>query len=166
MSRGWQIDAGRYDILIGRSSDDIAVSCTVSGTRRREREIGSNHVAQHPIRRGEEQGGSLERGGLPKRRGHGHPNINLGRSSGLRHRAGVDARHRPDAAGAASPADQGVTAKTIAVGLPYVNFQALKSLGVTIDDGSFPDAYQSVIADINAQRRDQRPQARARTRSR
>ena len=55
------------------------------------------------------------------------------------------------AAGAASPADQGVTAKTIAVGLPYVNFQALKSLGVTINDGNFPDAYQSVIADINKQ---------------
>jgi Periplasmic binding protein len=53
------------------------------------------------------------------------------------------------AAGAASPADQGVTAKTIAVGLPYVNFQALKSLGVTINDGNFPDAYQSVISDIN-----------------
>ena len=54
------------------------------------------------------------------------------------------------AAGASSPADQGVTAKTIAVGLPYVNFQALKSLGVTINDGNFPDAYQSVISDINA----------------
>src|ERR1700735_2567587 len=50
------------------------------------------------------------------------------------------------AAGAASPADQGVTAKTIAVGLPYVNFQALKSLGVTIDDGTFPDSSQSVIS--------------------
>src|SRR3984957_11815010 len=54
------------------------------------------------------------------------------------------------AAGAASPADQGVTAKTIAVGLPYVNFEALKSLGVTINDVNFPDAYKSVIADINA----------------
>src|SRR6202046_3683164 len=50
------------------------------------------------------------------------------------------------AAGASSPADQGVTAKTIAVGLPYVNFQALKSLGVTIDDGTFPDSSQSVIS--------------------
>ncbi len=55
----------------------------------------------------------------------------------------------PTAAGASSPADQGVTAKTIAVGLPYVNFAALKSLGVTIDDGSFPDAYNAVIAMIN-----------------
>ena len=31
-----------------------------------------------------------------------------------------------------------------------MNFQALKSLGVTINDGNFPDAYQSVISDINA----------------
>ena len=31
-----------------------------------------------------------------------------------------------------------------------MNFAALKSLGVTIDDGSFPDAYNAVIADINA----------------
>ena len=54
------------------------------------------------------------------------------------------------AAGASSPADQGVTAKTIAVGLPYVNFAALQSLGVTINDGSFPDAYNAVIAGINA----------------
>ena len=56
----------------------------------------------------------------------------------------------PTAAGASSPAD-GVTAKTIAVGLPYVNFAALKSLGVTIDDGSFPDAYNGVIGMINKQ---------------
>ena len=56
----------------------------------------------------------------------------------------------PVAAGASSPADQGVTAKTIAVGLPYVNFAALQSLGVTINDGSFPDAYNAVIAGINA----------------
>jgi beta-glucosidase len=27
--RGWQVDAGRYDILIGRSSDDIAVRCAI-----------------------------------------------------------------------------------------------------------------------------------------
>ena len=56
----------------------------------------------------------------------------------------------PSAAAASSPADQGVTAKTIAVGLPYVNFAALQSLGVTINDGSFPDAYNGVIGMINA----------------
>ena len=27
--RGWQVDAGSYEILIGRSSVDIAHSCTV-----------------------------------------------------------------------------------------------------------------------------------------
>lgn len=56
----------------------------------------------------------------------------------------------PSAGAASSPADQGVTAKTIAVGLPYVNFAALQSLGVTINDGSFPDAYNGVIGMINA----------------
>ena len=56
----------------------------------------------------------------------------------------------PATAGASSPADQGVTAKTIAVGLPYVNFEALKCIGVTIDDGSFPDAYNGDIKMINA----------------
>ena len=56
----------------------------------------------------------------------------------------------PTGAGASSPADQGVTAKTISVGLPYVNFAALRSLGVTIDDGSFPNAYNGVIGMINA----------------
>ena len=66
----------------------------------------------------------------------------------------------PAAGAASSPADQGVTAKTIAVGLPYVNFEALKSLGVTINDGSFPDAYNGVIGMINAAGGGQRPQAR------
>jgi beta-glucosidase len=28
-TRGWQVDAGRYDVLIGRSSEDIAASCSV-----------------------------------------------------------------------------------------------------------------------------------------
>ena len=72
------------------------------------------------------------------------------RAAALVTHAGVDAGLQPGAAGASSPADQGVTAKTITVGLPYVNFAALKSLGVTINDGSFPDAYSRVIANINA----------------
>ena len=53
-------------------------------------------------------------------------------------------------AGASSPADQGVTATTISVGEPYVDFAALHSLGVTINDGSFPDAYQAIVDNINA----------------
>ncbi len=55
----------------------------------------------------------------------------------------------PAPAGASSPADQGVTAKTISVGIPYVDFDALHSLGVTIDEGSFPDAYGAIIANLN-----------------
>jgi len=53
-------------------------------------------------------------------------------------------------AGAAETGNQGVTAKTINVGFPYVDFAALKSLGVDLNDGSFPDAYGAVVANINA----------------
>jgi hypothetical protein len=56
----------------------------------------------------------------------------------------------PTPAGASSPANQGVTSKTISVGIPYVNFIALKSLGVNINEGSFPDAYGAIIANMNA----------------
>jgi hypothetical protein len=57
----------------------------------------------------------------------------------------------PTAAGAASsPADQGVTATTIQGGNPYVNFVALKSVGVDINEGSFPDAYNAIAAYMNA----------------
>ena len=42
-----------------------------------------------------------------------------------------------------------MTAKTISVGIPYVDFVALHSLGVTIDEGSFPDAYGAIIANMN-----------------
>jgi hypothetical protein len=54
------------------------------------------------------------------------------------------------ASGASSPANQGVTATTVIVGLPYVNFAALKNLGVDINDGSFPDAYTAIANNINA----------------
>ncbi len=56
----------------------------------------------------------------------------------------------PGVAGASSPADQGVTAKSISVGIPYVNFAALASLGVKIDEGNIPDAYNALIANMNA----------------
>ncbi len=49
-----------------------------------------------------------------------------------------------------SPANQGVTAKTISVGLPYVNFAALRSLGITTNQGNFPDAYDAIAAYMNA----------------
>jgi len=53
-------------------------------------------------------------------------------------------------AGASSPADQGVTATTIQAGNPYVNFVALKAVGVDINEGSFPDAYNAIAAYMNA----------------
>jgi hypothetical protein len=56
----------------------------------------------------------------------------------------------PTQAGASSAGDQGVTKTTISVGVPYVNFVALRSLGVTINEGSFPDAYGAIIANLNA----------------
>jgi len=56
----------------------------------------------------------------------------------------------PAPAGASSPADQGVTSKTIIAGVPYVNFVALHALGVTINEGSFPDAYTAIANYDNA----------------
>jgi hypothetical protein len=54
------------------------------------------------------------------------------------------------AGASSSPADQGVTATTIQAGNPYVDFPALKSLGVNINEGSFPDAYSAIAAYLNA----------------
>jgi hypothetical protein len=54
------------------------------------------------------------------------------------------------AGAASSPADQGVTATTIQAGNPYVNFVALKAVGVDINEGSFPDAYNAIAAYMNA----------------
>src|SRR5580698_8602144 len=57
-------------------------------------------------------------------------------------------------AGAASAAtsapSQGVTATTIRVGIPYVDLAAVRQFGITLDQGSFPDAYNAVIANLNA----------------
>ena len=66
-------------------------------------------------------------------------------------------------AGASSPADQGVTATTISIGEPYVDFAALHSLGVTINDGSFPDAYQAGRRQHQRARGSRRSQARSST---
>jgi Periplasmic binding protein len=64
--------------------------------------------------------------------------------------AGVTLGTAATRAGASSPADKGVTGTSISLGVPYVDFAALQSLGVTINDGSFPDAFTAVIAHINA----------------
>ena len=53
-------------------------------------------------------------------------------------------------ASAASSNTPGVTATTIRVGIPYVDVAAVKAVGVDIDWGSVPDAFNAVIDDINA----------------
>src|SRR6516225_5395854 len=50
----------------------------------------------------------------------------------------------------ASAATPGVTATTIRVGIPYVDVAAVKAVGVNIDWGSVPDAFNAVIANMNA----------------
>jgi hypothetical protein len=54
------------------------------------------------------------------------------------------------AAGAAAPPGQGVTATTIRVGIPYLDLSAVRKFGITLDQGSYPDAYNAIIADVNA----------------
>jgi hypothetical protein len=52
-------------------------------------------------------------------------------------------------AGAAGSATQGVTATTIRIGIPYIDFSAIRKFGITLDQGNFPDAYNAIIADLN-----------------
>jgi ABC-type branched-subunit amino acid transport system substrate-binding protein len=54
------------------------------------------------------------------------------------------------ASASAASSTPGVTATTIRVGVPYVDVAAVKALGVDIDWGSVPDAFNAVIKDINA----------------
>src|SRR5580692_972469 len=51
---------------------------------------------------------------------------------------------------ATSAPTQGVTATTIRVGIPYVDLAAVRQFGITLNQGSFPDAYDAVIANLNA----------------
>jgi hypothetical protein len=55
-------------------------------------------------------------------------------------------------ASASSSSTQGVTATTIRVGIPYVDVGAapLRALGVSMNWGSVPDAFNALIRDINA----------------
>jgi len=43
-----------------------------------------------------------------------------------------------------------VTATTIRVGIPYVDLAAVRQFGITLNQGSFPDAYSALISDLNA----------------
>jgi hypothetical protein len=54
------------------------------------------------------------------------------------------------ASGATAP-PQAVTATTIRVGIPYVDLAAVRQFGITLDQGSFPDAYDAIIQNLNAQ---------------
>jgi hypothetical protein len=53
-------------------------------------------------------------------------------------------------ASAASESTPGVTPTTIRVGIPYVDVAAVKAVGVDIDWGSVPDAFNAVIDNLNA----------------
>jgi hypothetical protein len=46
---------------------------------------------------------------------------------------------------------QAVSATSIRVGIPYVDLAAVRQFGITLDQGSFPDAYNAIIANLNAQ---------------
>ena len=54
------------------------------------------------------------------------------------------------AAGQANPAGQGVTATAIRIGIPYIDLSAIRKFGITLDQGNYPDAYNAIIADLNA----------------
>ena len=51
---------------------------------------------------------------------------------------------------AAAGPNQGVTSTTIRVGIPYIDFASLAAQGVKLTQGSFPDAYGALIANLNA----------------
>ena len=44
----------------------------------------------------------------------------------------------------------GVTATTIRIGIPYVDLSAVRQFGIKLDQGNYPDAYNALIANINA----------------
>jgi hypothetical protein len=55
----------------------------------------------------------------------------------------------PAAAAAGAPS-QGVTAATIRIGIPYIDFSAIRQFGITLNQGNFTDAYTAIIDDLNA----------------
>ncbi len=50
----------------------------------------------------------------------------------------------------AADSSQGVSTSTIQVGIPYIDFASLKAVGVNLDEGNWADAYNALIANINA----------------
>jgi hypothetical protein len=53
-------------------------------------------------------------------------------------------------AGGAATTTQGVSASTIRIGIPYVDFAAVRAIGVNLNPGNAADAYQALIANMNA----------------
>jgi hypothetical protein len=53
-------------------------------------------------------------------------------------------------AGASGTPNRGVTATTIRIGIPYIDLSAVRQFGITLDQGDYQDAYNAVIADLNA----------------
>ena len=49
-----------------------------------------------------------------------------------------------------SPADQGMTSTNIRIRISFIDFAALEAVGVTLNDGNFPDAFNALTADMNA----------------
>ena len=148
-TRGWQVDAGRYDVLIGRSSQDIVARCSVDVPA----EANGRIVRMRHSGHGPEVGvdGEHRKGRRAPRGGTMGIKRALSAAAALVTVLGTMLATGPAPAGAAtSPADQGVTATTIQGGNPYVNFVALKSVGVNINEGSFPDAYSAIAAYMNA----------------
>ncbi len=50
---------------------------------------------------------------------------------------------------AAGSANEGVTSKTIRIGVPFINFASLASVGVKLNQGNVTDAYSALIANMN-----------------
>ena len=67
---------------------------------------------------------------------------------------------------AAACPDQGVTSTTIKVGIPYLDLSSLASQGVKLTQGSWPDAYGALIANLNAHGGISRPKDRGLLRAR
>ena len=53
-------------------------------------------------------------------------------------------------AAAAGQPSESVTATTIRIGVPYVDLSSVRKFGITLDQGDYPDAYNAIVADINA----------------
>jgi ABC-type amino acid transport substrate-binding protein len=86
-------------------------------------------------------------GGQPHRGGHMLKRIGFASGTAFAMMASLLAGTTTVAA--ANP-NQGVTSTTIKVGIPYIDLSSLASQGVKLTQGSWPDAYGALIANLNA----------------